>query len=281
VSSEPLSNEIWRSLDQAALDRAYNNGLAVSDSAAIVADWEQRSAVMRARYPAHLDLPYGPMTRQRIDYLSADVGTPTVVFFHGGYWQSRSKDLFTFLAEGLLPMGFGVALVGYTLAPQCSLDGIVRECGEAINFLRSSLPALGAADASMILAGWSAGAHLAAMWSSHQAVKGTLAISGVYDLEPVRHTYLNVALMLEKADASRNSPHLSLKAGIGPMYIAAGSEELPELRRQSAQFAARTAAAGLKTQHFEVRDANHFSILERIVTPDEVFGGILQQLSRL
>src|SRR6185295_3823736 len=143
-------------MDRAALDAAYNNSAAVKNSAQIVAGWQQRSARVRDKYPDGLDLRYGPAPRNRIDFFAAKKDSPLLVFIHGGYWQMREKETFTFLVPGPLAHGISVALVGYTLAPEKRLDGIVGEIRSAINYLDSRAN-------RMIVSGWSAGAHLGAM----------------------------------------------------------------------------------------------------------------------
>ena len=44
------------------------------------------------------------------------------MFIHGGYWQARAKEIFTVMAEGPMAHGINVALIGYTLAPEATLD---------------------------------------------------------------------------------------------------------------------------------------------------------------
>ena len=87
--------------------------------------------------------------------------------------------------------GINVALIGYTLAPDATLDEIVAEIHAGIDFLTGQLPALGAAADGIVVSGWSAGGHLTSMALSHPKVRGGMAISGIYDLEPIRHSYLN------------------------------------------------------------------------------------------
>ena len=147
----------WRSLDRASLDKAYNNAAAVANSAAMVAAWEHRSALLRQQYGGVFDLCYGPRPRNRIDFLkSGTPAAPTLIFLHGGYWQMRSKDAFTFVASGPLSAGINVALVGYTLAPEVSMDEMVSEIRRALDWLASDLPGLGAVPSKIILSGWSA-----------------------------------------------------------------------------------------------------------------------------
>ena len=126
---------VYRGMDRAALDAAYNNAAAVKDSAQIVAGWEARSARLRAKHPEGMDLRYGKDERNRIDYFAARRDAPVLAFIHGGYWQARAKELFAFVAEGPLAWGINVALVGYTLAPQKRLDGIVAEIHAALDWL--------------------------------------------------------------------------------------------------------------------------------------------------
>ena len=90
--------------------------------------------------PAHLDLRYGPRERSRIDFLKAADGAPTLLFIHGGYWQARDKGGFTVMAEGPMAHGINAALVGYTLAPEATLDEIVAEIHAGIDFLTGQLP---------------------------------------------------------------------------------------------------------------------------------------------
>jgi arylformamidase len=106
----------WRTMSQDERDLGFNNGVAVPESVAMVAGWEQRSADMRKRYPDHIDLRYGPRERNRIDFLKVRDRAPTLLFIHGGYWQARAKEVFTIVAEGPMAHGINVALIGYTLA---------------------------------------------------------------------------------------------------------------------------------------------------------------------
>ena len=112
---------IYRGMDQAALDAGYNNSLAVANSAELMAHYGALSAQMRHTPGAKIGLRYGPAPRNLIDYFPAAAPGPLLVFIHGGYWQMRSKDDFSFLAKGPLAHGMHVALVGYTLAPEARL----------------------------------------------------------------------------------------------------------------------------------------------------------------
>jgi acetyl esterase/lipase len=257
-------------MDRAALDAAYNNSAAVADSARIVADWEARSAKLRAAHPEGMDLRYGPDERNRIDYFSARRDGPVLVFLHGGYWQNRAKEIFSFVAEGPLAWGINVALVGYTLAPQKRLDGIVAEIRAALGWLASNGQMLGADPGHIYVSGWSAGGHLTAITMDHPAVKGGLAISGIFDLEPMRLSYINDKLRLDEAEAKRNSPGPTAK----PLVVVYGADELPELCRQSEDYARLLGGKAVALPR-----RNHFTVLEELASPHGMLTALVRKMT--
>src|SRR5262245_12955792 len=183
---------LYRGMDRAQLDAAYNNGAAVKNVDAIRADWDARSAAVRKNARGHLDLRYGDAARQRLDLFLADrPHAPTLLFIHGGYWQANDKERFSFVAAGPLARGINVAVVEYTLAPEARMDAIVGEIRRSVAWLSEHLRDHGADPARILVSGHSAGGHLTAAMMNLPAVKGGLAISGLYDLEPIRLNYLN------------------------------------------------------------------------------------------
>ena len=268
----------WRAMSQEDRDRGLNNGEHVPGSVELVAGWEQRSSALRKRFPAHLDLRYGPRERNRIDFLKVADNAPTLLFIHGGYWQNRAKEVFTVVAEGPMSHGINVALIGYTLAPDATLDEIVAEIHAGIGYLAGQLPVLGAAAGKIVLAGWSAGGHLTSMALSHPAVKAGMAISGIYDLEPIRHSYLNERLRADEATSQRNSPMMHPDGPLKPLSLVAGSGELPLLRKQTADFAGLRAAQGLPVTYEEIPGANHFSIMHEMMSPQGRITTLIRQL---
>jgi arylformamidase len=268
----------WRAMSQHDRDLGLNNGVAVADSADMVAGWEQRSAEIRARYPDHIDLHYGPRERNRIDFLKSRANAPTLLFIHGGYWQSRAKEVFTIMAEGPMAHGINVALIGYTLAPDATLDEIVAEIHGGIDYLAGKLPALGGDGNGIVVSGWSAGGHLTAMALSHPMVAAGLAISGIYDLEPIRHSYLNQKLKLDAPMGHRNSPMMQPGGAVKPLSLVVGAAELPLLRKQTADFTGHRARYGLPVTYEEIPGANHFTIMNEMMSPGGRITTLIRQL---
>jgi arylformamidase len=260
---------LYRGMDRTQLDAAYNNSAAVPTVDAIRADWDARSARVRQGRRGHLDLAYGDTPRQRLDLFLADSPrVPTLMFIHGGYWQMNDKERFAFIAEGPLARGINVAIVEYTLAPDARMDQIVDEIRRSVAWLGEHLAEYGADPARIYVSGHSAGGHLTAMMMDFGMVKGGLAISGLYDLEPIRLNYLNVKLGLDAAQAHRNSPMFHFPPMSAQLAVAYGTAELPELCRQSIDYAKAWAERGLPGRLLPVGGADHFTILESLADPN-------------
>ena len=272
---------LYRGMDRAALDAAYNNRAAVRDYPAISAQRQKRSAEVRAVRPFRADLAYGPGARERLDFFPAvAAGAPMLAFIHGGYWQSNDKDASSFLVEGPLARGFAVALIEYTLAPDASIDQIVAEVRRATDWLAAHAAELGTSRERLYISGHSAGGHLSATLLDHPAVAGVLAISGLYDLEPIRLCYLNDKLRLAPESASRHSPLLHIPQRVAPCVVAVGAAELPELVRQSSQYAAALAERRLPAHYLPLADHDHFSVLEELANPEGALCAALGELDR-
>jgi acetyl esterase/lipase len=264
-------------MDREALGRAYNNGAAVPDVADKIADFARRSAQVYASFDVKRDLAYGPGPRQRLDWIPGPrVDAPTFAFIHGGYWQSRAKEEFAHVAAGPLARGFNVALIEYTLGPEARIGAIVEEIGRAVDFLAAHFVEWGADPARLCLAGHSAGGHLAASYRAHPAVSLALGISGLYDLEPIRLCYLNDKLDLSPAEVAAHSPEHHIGPGARTL-LTAGSVELPELIRQSADYAARLRARGEPVEEIAAPGHDHFTVLDTVALPD---GPALEAVAR-
>ncbi len=270
---------IYRGMDRAALDAAYNNSAAVADSAAWLANWRKHSVAPRARHGVQLDVPYGRQERARLDYLPSGVpGAPLFVFIHGGYWQRNAKEIFSFIAEGPQAHGIDVAILGYTLAPAARLSEIVLEIEQALTFLAENAGQFGFNAESLYVGGWSAGGHLAALACDLPMVRGGLVISGIFDLEPIALSYINDPLRLNRNEIEQLSPLHLLRAGAAPQCLTVGGNELAELQRQSAVYADAASRIGMRVKLHVLPGHHHFSILDELAKAD---GILTDELLRL
>ena len=264
----------WGTMSKAERDAAYNNTEAVKNSAELNEMRTTRSAAFRKAHAQHLDIPYGPRERNKWDLFPAkDANAPCLVFIHGGYWQRNSREMFANLIEGPVAHGWAAALPGYTLAPDASLTEIVAEINAALDWLAANGARHGIAG-KVVLSGWSAGGHLTAQCLGHARVSAGLAISGVFELGPIRDTYLNDKLQLTEPEIAKLSP-LRLPMVKKPLAITYGTAELPPLVADSRDLNALRAAAHQPGLLLPVAGANHFTIFNELRSP----GGQLTRLA--
>ncbi|WP_233852583.1 alpha/beta hydrolase [Paraburkholderia sp. HD33-4] len=269
---------IYRGMDRPTLDKAYNNTQAIPNFPEVLRDFQQRSAKLYERVPGRRDLRYGERPRERFDWLPCGkAGAPTFIFIHGGYWQNCVKEDFAFIADGPLANGYNVVLAEYTLAPDASMTQIVGEITGLLDHLQTDPDGLGIAGHPLCLSGHSAGGHLTALHRAHPLVTNALPISALVDLEPISLSWLNDKLKLSEQEIAAYSPIHHVGAGV-PTVVAVGGAELPELVRQSDEYAAACEAAGQQIGLVHVPGCTHFSVLDDLARADGVLMTALAQI---
>ncbi|WP_199259002.1 alpha/beta hydrolase [Paracoccus binzhouensis] len=267
-----MTTAIYRGMTRQELDTAYSNTGRLADFPGLMRDFRARSEAFYAAQEVRRDLHYGPGRRQTYDWFACGRrDAPVFAFIHGGYWQSCAKEDFAFCAAGPMARGHDVILAEYTLAPEASMTRIVAEIGQLLDHLAAQ------GVGPLCLAGHSAGGHLAAMHRGHPAVGSVLAISGLFDLEPIGLGALNDKLRLTPAEIAACSPQRQIAAG-APMLVAVGAEELPELVRQSGDYAEACRQAGQPVALLHVAGCDHFQVLDDLADPA---GAQLAALARL
>ena len=260
----------------------YNNGLRVPSVGAILARWQQRAADARATLRLRAGVSYGTDPIETFDLFEPRGATgpaPVLVFLHGGYWRSLTKAEFSWVAPGFVERGIKVAVVDYGLAPRTPMEAIVRQNLAAVAHLWSNAKSLGIDRTRIAVAGHSAGGHLTAMmlaarWPAWDAMlpadllHGGVAISGLYDMEPLRHTpYLNADLQLTLDRVAPLSPLYMTPATDAPLITAVGGDESDEFHRHNRELG--LAWADVLREDVPLPGADHFSACERFATPGE------------
>jgi len=259
-------------------NREYNNRALVPEYPQHLERWA-RSA-QRARSPGAglLDLPYGGSPNERLDLFPArGEGGPLLVFIHGGYWRSLSKSEFSWVAPPFAERGVNVALIDYDLAPAVPVQTIVLQVLRALEWLWRTSERHGYDASRIFVAGHSAGGHLTAMamsalWTAWDPdlpadlVKGGVAISGIYDMEAIRHaSFLNVDLKLEARSAFRLSPVWMPPATSAPLVTCVGALESSEFRRQNALIGERWKP--VLRADVPAPGRNHFTVVDALAEP--------------
>lgn len=261
------------------LNLAYNNVAAVGNFPQIMLSFRQRSTETYASHAWQRDVAYGNAMRERFDwYAQANVGAPTLLFIHGGYWQASDKDDYAFIAEGLIEAGFNVGLLEYTLAPEASMSTIVGQIGKALDYLLAHREALSIGQ-QVVLCGHSAGGHLTALYRRHPLVTLAMPISGLMELEPISRCWLNDKLQLSEDEIRRFSPQRLIGDG-APLLVTVGGHELPELIRHSRDYASACLEAGQAVSLVELAGCHHFAVLDDLARADgEQLRALLKHLN--
>jgi arylformamidase len=284
----------WRNFDAATREREYSPSSCIGGNyQPFIAAYAGRSAAVRAQHAGpnvHLDLAYGAGGTQRLDLFlpeaqaAKDALPPLLVFIHGGYWQELSKNESLFAAADALDQRIAFAALDYTLAPAATVGDMVSECRLALRWLHAHAAALGFDASRIVVAGSSAGAHLAAMCALRTAeapiVKAAILVSGIYEVEPLVGTSINAALGLDAPAARAVSPALADLRGFPPAVVCWGAVETGEFKRQGRDFAAALRQAGSACRAFEVPGRNHFDVVLDLADPSTPLGAATLALVR-
>ncbi|GAA4130637.1 alpha/beta hydrolase [Aminobacter aganoensis] len=272
------------------LDRDYGARGSVTAEVfeAAMGDYRSRSKEMRD-HATHLDVVYDEQSGQTIDiYGTGGEARPVFVFIHGGYWRMLSKHDSAFMAAMLAKQGIATAVVDYRLAPEASLDEIVREVRAAIGFLWKNGRSFGIDPERIYVGGSSAGGHLTGTvlsggWHAGEGVpedviKGALPISGLFHLAPISKSFVQDWIRLDEAAIARLSPAANLP-GVGcPIVVAFADGEPDGFRRQSTEYDRLWRDAGFASELMEIPGRNHFDVLLDLASEDTILSKALVRL---
>lgn len=275
-----MDDFVYRNYAREQFEWQYNARLQVQNNEEIIARNVERSEAYRKKARALLDLSFGPSESERVDlFLPERSGAPVHLFIHGGYWRSRDKSMFSFLAEPLVEAGALVAITNYALCPNVALDEIVRQVRSVTAWLWRYAREHGGDPDRIHVSGHSAGGHLAAMlaatrWTDFEPglpedlLKSATPVSGLFTLEPLIRHSVNDDLQMNLDAAKRNSPALMSPRMHGPIHVCVGGDESEEFRWQSRDLASRWKEDGARVAYVELPGINHFTILQRLAEPE-------------
>lgn len=278
-----MNEKVFRHYDQTALDAQLNLRARWPEHERYLTFWAEESAKSRDSCDGHYDLAYGSAPGERLDLFpvpGATAPTPLVAFIHGGYWQGLDKDDFSYLAPGFLDRGIAFASINYDLAPNVRVREIVAQVRRALAWLIREAESYGYEPDRILVAGHSAGGHLAAMALAavdheEDGEKGhtmrpiaVCAVSGVYDLEPLHRSYHQPVLKLDAAEVAAYSPIHRLPAQATRLILALGSEETEEFHRQQATYVALCRSAGHEVTIVDLPGRNHFTAIDALAECD-------------
>jgi len=244
----------------------------VSDRDAALERFAALSASALERMPNWYSHQFGQSEAEYVDIFPSGVpGAPVHIFIHGGYWRAMSARQFAFIAQRLVEQGVTVVLTNYGLCPDVRMGDIVDQTREAILWVAKNAERLDVDINRLSISGHSAGGHLAAMmlsvdWTQFDLpadlIKGAIALSGLYDLGPFPHSWLQPALNLTDADVAHYSPLMLEPKTHATVLLRYGGKEQSEFARQSQTYADCLASHGINVQCKPLEETDHFTILD-------------------
>ncbi|MBT7731286.1 MAG: alpha/beta hydrolase [Rhodospirillaceae bacterium] len=241
----------------------------------VIPNWVERSRVAREKLNTIVDQRYGEGEKQKLDVFRVkDPNAPTLVYFHGGYWQRGDKSIYSFLASPFNSEGVNFITVGYDLCPTVSITQISNQAREALDFIWRNAKSLGVNRDQITVMGHSAGGHITQMmmgtkWAEFSAglpadlVTAGIPISPLSYLEPVRLTEaLNAGIGMTVAEAESQSPMVAHPPSTNAsQLVAVGGNETEEFHRQAQMYVDTFSSGDRSMEIYVVPDADHFDEL--------------------
>ncbi len=251
----------------------------------VIPAWTEASARARATLDGKTDIRYGEGDKQKLDaFRCGNFEAPTLIYFHGGYWQRGDKSIYSFLAAPFVAAGVNVVIVGYDLCPSVTITRISGEAREALAHIWNNAEKLGINRDRLTVMGHSAGGHITQMmmatdWPAFEnglpanLIKAGIPVSPLSYLEPVRLTEaLNSGIRMDEAEADAQSPMTNHPPVTNaPQMVVVGGAETPEFHRQAQMYVDAYATAERPMELLIVPDVDHFDELNVLADPASTF----------
>lgn len=279
------------------MDPRFNPREATPDSEDIVSRYKALSALFRGQCSPlnrELDIVYGSDPRSRYDlFLPSGDPQSLIVFVHGGFWFSRDKGDFSFIAKAHVERGSAVAILTYPKCPQIGLPDLMELMSDGLNRLVRNLKSRFALDSTQItLIGHSAGAHLVANAILHsreslyvaQCVGLCILVSGIYDTDLVCEMELNRLIGLrhnETAVTSLLKRPIELRSPRHSQFISVtgGREPVCWQKQVNAYLDRLVSESNLSVKADILAGHDHFTLLEAISNPSSEVGLLIGSLN--
>lgn len=132
------------------------------------------------------NVSFGEGDRDKLDIYRTEnpkADAPVLVFVHGGSWDSGSKGIYKFLAEGFTKSGYDVVVPNYRIYPNAKFPNFLEDNAKAVAFTAETF-----SNRKVVLVGHSAGAYNVLMlglrdeFLSKAGVERCATISGIVSL---------------------------------------------------------------------------------------------------
>jgi len=270
-----MNEAVYRRFRQDELEYQYNPRISVPEYPELAKVRAAQARKVRESAKSWLNIAYGASPRERLDiYAATNPAGPVLIYIHGGYWRSGSKEDNCNFVPTFTERGATVALIEYDLCPNVTVTDIVRQTRSAIAWTYKNILRYGGDPAKLFVSGHSAGGHLTAMALAHDwredglpqnLIKGAVATSGVYDLEMVMKISVQKEVRMTAEVAAKNSPLVDPPRVQCPLIVAVGAEEPEGWQQMSKNYFAFCRQSGMPVDYLVEPNANHYTMTEHLL----------------
>ncbi len=206
-------------------------------------------------------IAYGTHSRQKLDvYLPTGTRAKSrgmVVFGYGGGYTDGNRDEYRFIGQVFASLGLVTIIYDYRLHPEVRFPTYLEDAALALRWSYDNAAKYGADKYAMILAGHSAGAHIAAMLATNpvhlemvglqpRSLSLVLCLAGGYDFWNAQTGFISpdIAQVMQGAAPQATQPLEFLSPFVPPMLLMHGTADQVLPIAQARTFATRAKSIG-------------------------------------
>lgn len=223
------------------------------------------SSFAKTKNVSYGDAKYEVLDVYRSEKPKADA--PVLVFIHGGSWDSGSKNIYKFLAEGFTRSGYDIVVPNYRLYPEAKFPNFLHDNAKAVAHTQKTFPGR-----KIVLIGHSAGAYNVLMlglrdeYLAGAGVDRCAAIAGIVGLAtPTGVVPLESARLIEIFPDKFTGEDAVLNNVTGPapaLFLGHGEKDTTVYPISSTTLAEKVVARGGKATAEVYPGQNHIDVVK-------------------
>ncbi len=213
---------------------------------------------------------------------------PVIVFLYGGSWKSGARQDYRFVGQTLASLGYIAVIPDYRLYPDVRFPAFVEDAAKAVAWVHREIEKYGGSPNKIVLAGHSAGAHIAALLAldpsylreagvAKSDIAGLIGLAGPYGFDPLEYSGIRpIFESTRNVDAAR--PVTFARAGAPPTLLLHGVEDWTVGERNSAEMADRLKNEGVSVHYVRLENIGHSGILLALSSPFSDIAPVVEQI---
>jgi acetyl esterase/lipase len=225
-------------------------------------------------YMTHQDIAYGKLPKQRLDIYTPKKSehAPVIVFFHGGSWQTGTKDQYRFVAQSLTSQGFITVIPDTRLYPEVKYPDFLHDSAKAVTWVRDHIGSYGGDNANIFTMGHSSGAYSAVMLALDpeylqseggdiDMLRGVIGLAGPYDFLPLKDKDVKAVFSPANKNLELTQPVHYVSGKHPPMLLLHGTDDDTVLPRNTRHLAYALHKNGNQAKTIYYQGLGHAGIL--------------------